>query len=155
MKKKIIIGAIVIILVIIIISLINKKEETPQNEQANLPVEEKVYEEFVEVLEDGTKLNISEELNKEKYLGELSFNNIQLTNAKGQSVLLADVTNTGTDESSLKTVDIIILDKNLEEIGRVGGIIVPLQPGQSTQFNSGTQSDYANAYDFKIVETQN
>ena len=47
------------------------------------------------------------------------------------------------------------IDKNLEEIGRVGGIIVPLQPGQSTQFNSGTQSDYANAYDFKIVETQN
>ena len=129
------------------------RKEEPK--QANLPSEQvknEVKEEFVEVLEDGTKLNKSEVLNTDKVVDGLSFKNIQLTNSNGQSVLLADVTNISSTATTLTLVDVVILDKNGNELGTVGGIISPLQPGASTQFNSSVTMDYANAYDFKIVK---
>ncbi len=153
MKKneKIFVGVLIVILIIVIMIARGRKSNQGQAD-VELPVENEVKEEFVEVLEDGTRLNKSEVLNQDRKLGNLSFTNIQLTNANGQSILLADVTNTGTTATEMQLVDIIILDKNGNELGTVGGVIIPLQPGQSTQFNSGTQNDYANAYDFKIVE---
>ena len=149
-------GILILIIILIVVIVIARGRKTGEEDvpDVDVAVENEVVEEFVEVLEDGTRLNKSETLNQAKTLGDLSFENIQLTNQNGQSVLLADVTNTGSTATELKTVDIIVLDKEGNELGTVGGLIIPLQPGQSTQFNSSVQTDYANAYDFKIVETQ-
>ena len=68
-----------------------------------------------------------------------------------QTVLLADVTNTGSTETSIQLVDVTLLDENGNEIITVGGIISPLKPGAKTQFNAGMTLDYANTYDFKIT----
>lgn len=153
MKKNeiIIVGGLIIFFIVCIFLFAGKKdnnkvlsEETQKDNQ--------VKEEYVEVLGDGTKLNASGELNKNKYLGDLSFENIQLTNSNGQSVFYANITNTGTKASEMKMVNIIVLDNTNNELGKVGGVIIPLQPGQSTQFNSSSQIDYTNAYDFRIEE---
>ena len=56
--------------------------------------------------------------------------NIQLTNANGQSVLLADVKNTTSVATKMMLVS------------------------ESTQFSTSIQIDYANAYDFKITKNK-
>ena len=140
------------VLAIVIIALVinkNAKKENKENkaETAN----NTVTEEFVQVLEDGTKLNTSEQLNKTKQVGAYKFENMQLTEQGSQTVLLADVTNTSSSATNMQLLDVTLLDKNGKEIVTIGGIISPLQPGAKTQFNTSMTLDYANTYDFKIT----
>ena len=150
MKKneKIMILVLLAILIIAIIAFVGSKKQNKENkaETAN----NTVAEEFVQVLEDGTKLNTSEQLSKTKQVGAYKFENMQLTEQGSQTVLLADVTNTGSTATELQLVDVTLLDKNGKEIVTIGGIISPLQPGAKTQFNTSMTLDYANTYDFKI-----
>ena len=143
--------AILIIIAIIIIGIIffatrGKKEDVAENTtENNVPVEE-----FVQVLEDGTKLNTSTKLSETKKVNGIEFGNIQLTMQNGQSVLLANVKNTTTTATELTAVDITLLDKEGNTIVKVGGLIAPLEAGEETQFNTCMTLDYANAYDFKV-----
>lgn len=166
MKKneKIMIFILLIVLLVAIIAFVinqNKNEENSNNEniveenniseENNLIEENNTVEEFTEVLDNGVKLNTSEELGKTKQVGSFKFENIQLTEQDGQSVLLADVTNTSAKSTDVTLVDVVLLDKNGKEIVTVGGIIKALKPGEKTQFNTSMTLDYANTYDFKIV----
>ena len=157
MKKneKIMILVLLAILVIAIITFVGSKKQNKENnnnvENNNTTEENTTVEEFVQVLEDGTKLNTSEQLSKTKQVGTYKFENMQLTEQGSQTVLLADVTNTGSTATELQLVDVTLLDKNGKEIIKIGGIISPLQPGAKTQFNTSMTLDYANTYDFKIT----
>ena len=143
---------ILILLVILVIAIIFAVSQSKKGDnKGNTAEENKVVEEFVQVLDDGTKLNTSTKLNESREVNGLKFENIQFTEQNGQSVLLADVTNNSGKETKFTLVDVILLDKNGKEIVTVGGIISPLQPGAKTQFNTSMTLDYANAYDFKIV----
>ena len=157
MKKneKIMILVLLVILVIAIIAFVGSKKQNKENnnnvENNNTTEENTTVEEFVQVLEDGTKLNTSEQLSKTKQVGAYKFENMQLTEQGSQTVLLADVTNTGSKTTDIQLVDITLLDENGKEIVTLGGIISPLQPGAKTQFNTSMTLDYANTYDFKIT----
>ena len=148
-KRMIIIllGVLLIAIIIFATTRGNKKED--KNE--NTTVENKPVEEFVQVLEDGTKLNTSTKFNQAREVQGFKFENIQFTEQNGQTVLLADVTNNTGKATDYTLVDVIILDKEGKEIVKLGGIISKLQPGEKTQFNMSSTLDYANAYDFKIV----
>lgn len=156
MKKKeivLIVGLLVLLLVVILIVKPNKNKTENKNESNDIVITDEVEEEkYVQVLNDGTKLNTSDTLQKDKVVDGLSFTNIQLTNNNGQTVLLADVTNTTNKKSALTLVDVIILDEKGNELGKVGGIVSPLEPSETKQFNSSMTIDYSNAYDFKIVK---
>lgn len=147
-EKKMIIILLIILVIAIIIFVVNKNKKGNNNENVE---ENNTVEEFVQVLEDGTKLNTSTKLSEAKEVNGLKFENMQLTEQNGQSVLLADVTNNSGKATNLTIVDVVLLDKNGQEIITVGGIISPLQAGEKTQFNTSMTLDYANAYDFKIV----
>lgn len=151
MKKneKIIITVLIIITLIVVIVYINRKNNGEN--ATNEVLENEVVEEFVEVLEDGTKLNISTKLHETKNINGLEIGNIQLTESDGQSLLLADVVNKTEIATEVTLVDITLLDKEGQEIVTLGGIIGPLQPGEATQLNTSTTLDYANAYDFTIT----
>lgn len=149
-EKRMILILLVILVIAIIIFAVNKNKKGDNNE--NTVEENKVVEEFVQVLEDGTKLNTSEKLNEAKMLDGLKFENMQLTNNNGQTVLLADVTNTTSKTTELTLVTVIVLDKNGNEIGKINGAISPLKASEKMQFNAGTTLDYANAYDFKVTK---
>lgn len=153
MKKneKIMIFILLVILVVAIVVFAVNKNKKVVNEENNTEVENKVVEEFVQVLEDGTKLNTSTKLNESREVNGFKFENIQFTERKGQSVLLANVTNNTGKATDFTLVDVILLDKYGNEIEKLGGIISPLQPGAKTQFNVSMTLDYANSYDFKIV----
>ena len=154
-KEKRMIAILLIILIIAIAVFVinnNKNKENEKNiENENTAYENEDPEEFVQVLEDGSKINTSEELNKTKQIGTYKFENIQLAEQNNQTVLLANVTNTGNKATEMQLVDITLLNKNGEEIITIGGIIEALEPGANTQFNSSMTLDYTNVYDFKIT----
>ena len=146
-KRMILILLVVLVIAVVIFVVSKNKKGNEENTEEN-----KVVEEFVQVLEDGTRLNTSTKLNEMKKFEGLEFGNIQLTNSNGQSVLLADVKNTTQAETGLMLVNVTLIDKNGNELGTVGGIISPLKPGESKQFNTSMTIDYANAYDFKVTK---
>ena len=150
-EKKLILILFIVLIIAIIIFGLNKKENKDKIENKNIEIQNNITEEFVQVLEDGTKLNTSSKLKETKQIGVYKFENIQLTEQDGQSVLLADVTNISQSETRAKLVDVILLDKDGNEIVKLeGGIISPLEPGGKTQFNSSMTFDFANAYDLEI-----
>lgn len=154
-KEKRMIAILLIILIIAIAVFVinnNKNKENGKNaKNENTAYENEDPEEFVQVLEDGSKINTSEELNKTKQIGTYKFENIQLAEQNNQTVLLANVINTGNKATEMQLVDITLLNKNGEEIITIGGIIEALEPGANTQFNSSMTLDYTNVYDFKIT----
>ena len=151
-KRMILILLVVLVVVVVIVFVISKNTNNGNKGTENNTTEENTaVEEFVEVLENGTKLNTSEQLSKTKQVGAYKFENMQLTEQGSQTVLLADVTNTSSSATDLQLVDVTLLDKEGKEIVTVRGIISPLQPGAKTQFNTSMTLDYANTYDFKIT----
>ena len=147
-KKMIGILILVSIIIIAIIYLIVR----PKSKETNVKEENETVEEYVQVLEDGTKLNTSTKLQQKKKLGGLEIGNIQLTYVNGQSVVLADVVNASNNATGLMSVTLTLLDKQGNTLATVEGLVAPLQPGASTQLNIGVEDDYANAYDFTIIE---
>lgn len=109
-------------------------------------------EEYVQQLSDGSKLNISEQLAKNKTLDGLEFSNIQLLENGGITTLLADVkNNTGAALTEQKTVMVEVLDKQGNVITRIPGYVDPMGAGESVQLNTACGADVANAYDFRVV----
>ena len=150
-EKRMILILLAVLAIVIIALVINKNAKKENKENKAETANNTVAEEFVQVLEDGTKLNTSEQLNKTKQVGAYKFENMQLTEQGSQTVLLADVTNTSSSATNMQLLDVTLLDKNGKEIVTIGGIISPLQPRAKTQFNTSMTLDYANTYDFKIT----
>ena len=157
MSKKekrwiIILVAIAIIAIVFLVVKMSNKEETgeggtPQNVSTNEAANE---ERYTEQLEDGTKLNTSEEFNSSKTYGELEIENVQYTSKDGLSVLLADVTNRGTTTHESEVVKITILGEDGEEITEIRPVIGEIEPGETIKLNASITADIANAKDFRI-----
>ena len=140
----IIVAIAIIVTLVIILNVRGKKSNNDAEEN-------EVVEEFVQVLEDGTKLNTSTKLSETKIVDGLKIGNIQLTMQNGQSVLLADAENDTGKDIDIMLLDIILLDKNGNELTTIAGIVGDLKAGEKQQLNSSVTSDYANAYDFRVV----
>lgn len=141
--------AVVVIAIVffVIITRENKKEEeNTQNTTNEVANEEK----YTEQLEDGTKLNTSEEFNSSKTFGNLEIGNVQYTSKNGMSVLLADVKNNGTTVHEKEIVKITILGDNGEVITEIKPVIGKIEPGQTIKLNASITADVANAKDFRI-----
>ena len=141
---------IIILLIILIIALIsiNKNNKNPEKNISN--GEENKVESYVEEIETGLKINKSTKLNEAKEVQGLKITNIQLSTKDGMTTLLADVINNSGTKTSLKTVEITLIDKEGNELTKVTGIVDSLDVGDSKQLNIGMTSDYVNAYDFKV-----
>lgn len=148
-RKKIILILILILIIsaIIAVAVFTIKLKTKKINKTNTEKEE-----FVQVLGDGTKSNISNKLKEEKDLDGLKIRNIQLTEQNGQSVLLANVTNTTSKDVNVFLIDIIFYDKEGKEIATVPGIISSVKAGETIQLNAGITENCANAYNFKIIK---
>ncbi len=149
--KKLTVILIVIFIIILIISFFINKIGNDKNEIQEQTQDTETGEKFVRVLEDGTKLNISEKLNETKNVEGIEISNIQFTYKDGQTVLLADVTNNSGKAIGITLLNIKLLDEQENEIITIGGIISPMQVGETTQLNAGMTMDYANAYDVEIT----
>lgn len=152
---------LVLMLIAIVIGVIyffvinNKGEKNPQgnigNKQELLPpVENVVEEEFVEVLDNGIKMNISEKLKEKKIVNGLEIDEIQFFMSNGQTYLRAKVKNNSGKDIEATGVDIVLYDKEGNEITRMGGVIDPMKNGETKDFESITTLDFSNSYDFKV-----
>lgn len=141
--------AVLIIAVVLIVVLVNVKDdrEDTQVEKKQPIVNE---EKYTTELEDGTKVNTSEEFNKTKMYGNLEISNIQYISKDGKTVLLADVTNTGNTTHEVEVVIITILGENGEELSTTKPVIGKIEPGERVQINATITADVSNAKDFTI-----
>ena len=145
----VVITLIAIMLIIIMVNTFRKKE--PENVGPVQGEEQGIeQEEYVQILQDGSKLNKSEELLKEKKLDELEISNIQLKETGGITTLLADVKNNTNHEIQERDVTIEVLDKQGNVITRLNGVIDTVGAGEKVQLNMSVTADVANAYDFRI-----
>lgn len=145
----VVITLIAIMLIIIMVNTFRKKE--PENVGPVQGEEQGIeQEEYVQMLQDGSKLNKSEELLKEKKLDELEISNIQLKETGGITTLLADVKNNTNHEIQERDVTIEVLDKYGNVITRLNGVIDTVGAGEKVQLNMSVTGDVANAYDFRI-----
>lgn len=146
-KEKQMIGVLILITIIVIIIAIvmaNNKEEKVENKAPK--------EEFVNVLEDGTRLNTSDKLHQKKTFDGMEITNFQLTEKDNVTLLLGTITNTSDTARGGYPVNITVKDKQGNEIITVAGFIGELEPGKSTQLSTSATFDYANAYDFEITK---
>lgn len=148
MKKKekiLIILLLGIVLMMAILAIVKNQRES----QKNIVEEINEEEEFTRILEDGTKLNVSTKLNETKMVDKLKIYNIQLTSKNDQTVFLADVES--SEDKEITLVDIVLLNKNGNELTTITGLIGKTKAGGVQQLNCVVTSDYANAYDFKVI----
>ncbi len=148
MKKKekiLIILLLGIVLIMAILAIVKNQKES----QKNIVEEINEEEEFTRILEDGTKLNVSTKLNETKMVDKLKIYNIQLTSKNDQTVFLADVES--SEDKEITLVDIVLLNKNGSELTTITGLIGKTKAGGVQQLNCVVTSDYANAYDFKVI----
>ena len=108
-------------------------------------------QDLVEKLQDGTKLNISDKLSETKTFGNYEVSNIQLTEKNGESLILADVKNIGSEKMGMKFADVKLVDKEGNEITTLSAIIGEVEPGATVQLQVSATTDFSNAYDFSIV----
>jgi len=157
-NKKIITTLIVVVIVIVgkifIWKNANKNEETNKiqeiDQNENKQEVNEIVEKYVEELEDGTKLNISNKLKETKRLDGLEISNIQLTYKNGMCILLADIVNTTNQDISLTPINLKLYDEQRNVLETLDGLISETKAGEKTQLNIGVSNDFANAYDFTI-----
>ena len=142
---------IAVILIVVLVNGNNKEEEVGKVDQSTETANE---EKYTTELNDGTKVNTSEEFNSTKMYGELEISNIQYTEQNGKTVLLADVTNKGNTTHENEIVKITILGENGEEITTTKPVIGKMEPGETVKINATITADVSNAKDFKIEAVQ-
>ena len=148
-KRWIVLVAVIVMLIIILAIVFSRRGES-QNEvtQGEREENEEIY---VTELEDGTKLNTSEEFNNEKRYGNLVISNMQYTEQNGMTVMLADVTNEGSTVHEPEIVTITIYGENNEVITELHPAIGRIEPGETIKINASTTADVANAKDYEII----
>ena len=154
-KRKSLVSTIIIIVVIIAVTalavfMIMKKGGTGVAQGNNTAENQATAEEFVKVLDNGTKLNISSKLSETKVVEGLEISNFQLTESGSQTVLLGKIKNNGSEARGGFEAAVTMLDKQGNEIVKLIAYIPQVKPGEEQQLNVSSTLDYANAYDIKI-----
>ena len=156
MKKneKIVIAVLLIITIILIVILCarnskNNDESTTSTSSSSIS-EDTTENEYVTLLDDGTKLNTSTKLNETKTLGGLEITDIQLTESNNMTQLLATVTNTSDETDGDFLATLTLVDESGETLIELKAYIPELDPGEDTQLNTSAGFDYSEAYDFVI-----
>ena len=149
-KKMIVVLLVIAVVIIGIVWFTTRGKDKEVVGDNNNVRQEAQKEEMTTTLEDGTKLNTSEGLKNEKEFEGLRIKNIQLTNKDNKTELIADIENNSTGDKEAMLVDVILLNKNGQEVGRIGGIISPIRAGETKQFSTSSMKDYSGVYDFKL-----
>lgn len=155
-KEKQVIGVLIgiAVIAIIVVLIVNGKNKEDENIVNNETVENNTVEEekYVEVLENGTKLNTSEKLKETKEIDGMEISNMQLTEEGNITKLLGTITNKSNTTKGNYEINIKLIDENGKALTTLVGYIGELEPGESTQLSTSTTFDYANTYDVEITK---
>lgn len=147
-NKKIVIISSIILIILAIIVLVSWLIW----QQYNKSTQQDKTQQYVQVLEDGTKLNVSKKLTESKTVDGLEITDLQLTEKSNITQLLGTITNRSDKTSEASIITITFYDKEGNVMTELKPYIKELKVGESTQLNASTTFDYTNAYDIKITK---
>ena len=142
--------AVLVIAIVLIVGLAIGSNIKKEKKEENNNVGQVQNEEYVEVLEDGTKVNTSNKLKENKKFGNLEISNISIEEKENETILEADVTNIGSNNEGDYAIYLLIKDDEGKEIKKIAGYINHIGPNEKTRLRIKTSYDFANAYDFEI-----
>lgn len=157
-NNKTIIVLVIAVIVLIVVSLIlfynyQNPKESEENLETNIAENNNLnYEKYVNILEDGTKLNSSVHFQTSKMFESMEITDIQLTEKDGVSLLIANVKNNTQETKGGYPIRITMLDDKQNEIATIEAYLKELKPGESTQLSTSATQDFANSYDFEITK---
>ena len=162
LNKKGIIAIILLILVILlIVSGITRAITNKNKFNDNQPVskEEKQDEALSLIdmtntenakIENGVKENTSENISKDRKLGNLSITDIKLVAQDGVTAFTATVKNDSNKNFAGGIVKILFTNKDGSNYAELEASIPEIIAGGTNSINAGTTADIANAYDFTM-----
>ena len=102
--------------------------------------------------DEGMVANTNEGIINEATYQNLQFSNISLISEDGYSTFSADVTNTAATDSNIADVNIVLKDKDGNEIITLrGNIGEPLKPNETRTITAVTKGKFDNATTKEIV----
>ncbi len=138
MKKTTIILSIIAVIAAVIITVNIFKKDSKDKETSKNYIENK----------DGTKVNTSEDIKKDKEVEGIKIQKQSLIYSNGSSKLISNITNT-TSETKTVSFKIFFIDETgqviIEALGYVGNVM----PGETRQLDSEITTDVSNAKDVK------
>ena len=143
-KKAIIIIVIILLVIIAIIKIIYKKnKKNTTDEESN--------QSYAQVMEDTSKVNISEKMKETKDVDGLQVSNIKITETDNISSMKANITNTTSSEIPDTILEIKFVNKAGNEIVTVSGYVGKISPGETVPFEASIAANFADAYDCIIT----
>lgn len=109
---------------------------------------------YVQIEEDGTKVNTSKKLAETKTIDGIEIKDITLKEKNTVTVLEAKAVNTNKEVKEGFTVNIEFVDDKGKTITKIIGYISTLQPGESTIITTQTTLDFANSYNINITKVE-
>lgn len=147
-NKKLVIILVIILIILVLcigVGIYIWKEK-------NKPIPQEQGKEYVQTLEDGTKLNVSQKLSETKIIDGLEITQLQLTEKGNTTQLLGTITNKTNETKKASIITITFLDKQGNEITSMKPYIKELKANESTPLNASMTFDYTNAYDIKVTK---
>ena len=161
-KKTIFIILVSVILAILMIlgailaikpnRITTNNQNVPEKEEKIKSEEQEEAETYTIRLDDGTKVNNSENLKQTKTYKNIEISNIQFTSKDNNSILLADIKNIGESDFEAQEAWLKLLDDNNNEIRQISIYIPQVSVGETKQLNSIITADIINVSDFVIEE---
>ena len=154
-KGIILLIAIIIIAIIVVGTIIyqnNKnthQEQQQETEQDSLSLIDMNNTENAKI-ESGVKENTSENISKDRKLGNLSITDIKLSAQDGVTSFTATVKNDSNKDFAGGIVKISFTNKDGSNYAELEAYIPEIVAGGTNAINAGTTADIANAYDFTM-----
>ena len=162
MNKKGIITIIAILVILLIIGVVTgviiyKNNSKVNNNQSGQQENQDETASLIDMnntenakIENGVKENTSENIAKDRKLGNLSITDIKLVAQDGVTAFTATVKNDSTKDFAGGIVKISFTNKDGSNYAELEAYIPEIVAGGTNAINAGTTADIANAYDFTM-----
>ena len=153
-NKKRILSLLLILLILVVLSVflysnINKKEKNNNDNNGGNVTENQ--DNYTKILEDTTKVNISEKIKEEKKISNLVISDIKIEEVDNVSKFTANVKNNGNYEIKDLILSIKLVNSKNEEITTISGYVGNINPGEVLKLDTQATFDFSNAYDVQIT----
>lgn len=159
-EKKIIILLVVVMIITLTILVQMKKYQNVKNNDEKLKQQQENQDETVSLIdmnntenakiESGVKENTSENISKDRKLGNLSITDIKLVAQDGVTAFTATVKNDSNKDFAGGIVKIAFTSKDGSNYAELEAYIPEIVADGTNSINAGTTADIANAYDFTM-----
>ena len=156
-----VVAVIALILILLLIWAIVWKNTNGEREQEPIQIAQtnineqkqeqtQIIEEFVQIQEDGTKVNTSNKLKEVKEIDGLRVRNISLETKANETILTARVENPSNETKGDYGIEIIAKDKDGNELKTINGYMNSIEAQGTSTLKIKTSFDFANTYDIEL-----